>query len=330
MADGGPDGMTVSFFQRRYPSANSVLLHGPRPVLVDTGFGADVPELVDWLHRHGTTPGSLSLVLNTHSHPDHAGGNHALQHGFGRRIAAEAGDAALINGRDPDACRAQSLRQPVEAYEVTRSLAEGDLVGTGTSLFRVVMTPGHTAGHISLHSADHGILILGDALHEADLGWLYPAREGADALERAADTIERLARLPAKIGYSGHGAPILDLPAALDRARRRLGSWREDPERMAWHACKRVFSHALMLTDGLPEADIGPMLLDCPWFHDYAAHPFSLSPVDFVPVLVAEMLRSGAAAWQAGRLVATAPHTLLRPGWPETPASPATWPRLDR
>ena len=46
--------MTASFFQRPYPSANSVLLHGPRPVLVDTGFGADVPDLLAWLRGLGT------------------------------------------------------------------------------------------------------------------------------------------------------------------------------------------------------------------------------------------------------------------------------------
>ena len=39
----------AAFLQRAYPSANSILLRGARPVLVDTGFGADAPALLEWL-----------------------------------------------------------------------------------------------------------------------------------------------------------------------------------------------------------------------------------------------------------------------------------------
>ena len=318
--------MQISFFQRRYPSSNSVLLHGARPVLVDPGFGADVPELEAWLRAEGVEPQALSLIVNTHSHCDHAGGNHALQQRYGKTIAADPGEAALVNARDPDACRAQWLRQPIESYEVGRMLVDGDTVATSRTTWRVVATPGHTAGHLGLHSPEQGVLILGDALHDADIGWLNPYREGADSLERQTATIERLQRLPARIGYSGHGPAIRDLPAAFARARRRLQSWRDDPARIAWHACKRIFSQALMLTDGLTEPELAPMLLACPWFRDHAAHAFGLVPEAFAPVLVAEMLRSGAAAWSGGRLVPLAPYRPVPAGWPRGPASPAAWP----
>ena len=51
--------MSASFFQRPYPSANAVLLHGPAPVLVDTGFGADIDGLLDWLRAEGIAPERL-------------------------------------------------------------------------------------------------------------------------------------------------------------------------------------------------------------------------------------------------------------------------------
>ena len=85
----------VSFFARPYPSANVVLLHGSRPVLVDTGFGADVPALLHWLQTQDVTPAALALVVNTHFHCDHSGGNHALQAMHGVFIAAQAAEAAL-------------------------------------------------------------------------------------------------------------------------------------------------------------------------------------------------------------------------------------------
>ncbi len=319
----------VGFFQRRYPSANVVLLHGSRPVLVDTGFGADVAELLRWLDAKDVAAAKLSLVVNTHSHCDHSGGNHALQALHGTPIAAQADEAAAVNRRDPDACRADWLRQPIEPYQVDYLLRDGDQVSTGEAAWRVVATPGHTTGHISLHSAEYDILVLGDAMHVADVGWLNLYREGRDSLDRAAETIERLAALPAHIGYSGHGPAITDLPAAFSRARRRLRSWREQPERIAWHACKRIFSHGLMLTDGLAEASIPRILLDAPWFRDHAALAFGVTPEAFVPLLVSEMVRSGAAHWQNGRLVATANHQVPATGWARAPTAPAEWPPVE-
>lgn len=315
----------VSFFQRVYPSANAVLLHGSRPVLVDTGFGADVELLEHWLMAEGVPAGTLSLVVNTHSHCDHAGGNHVLQSRHGIPVAAQADEADAVNRRDPDACRAAWLRQPIEPYRVDRLLRHGNAVGTGEVAWDVVATPGHTAGHIALHSASHGILVLGDALHDSDLGWLNPYREGAESLDRAAETIEHLARLPATIGYPGHGGAITDVPAALERARRRLRSWREEPERIGWHACKRIFAHTLMLSGGLDEAGIPTVLLAAPWFRAHA-ETFGVSPEAFVPLLVAEMQRADAAQWRYGRLVATAPHHVPSPGWATAPTQPKAWP----
>lgn len=316
----------IRFFQRLYPSANSVLLTGSQPVLVDTGFGSDAAQLLAWLEQQSAPPCALALIVNTHFHSDHVGGNHALQSRFGIPAAASAPEAALINRRDPDACDALWLRQPVQAYEVGRVLAAGEEIATGDGVWTVVATPGHTAGHVSLHCRAAGAIVLGDALHNADVGWLSPCRDGAEALERTAETIERLAALPARIGYSGHGPAITDLQAALARARRRVENWRERPEQVAWHACKRIFAHALMLHDGLAEPELEPALLACPWFCDHATLAFGLSPRDFLPLLVDEMLRADAAYWAGGKLTARAAYRAPRPGWLTSPGKPAAWP----
>ena len=64
-------------------------------MLVDTGFGADTGELLRWLDAQGVAPERL-LVVNTHSHCDHAGGNHMLQARFGLSVAADPGEAAAV------------------------------------------------------------------------------------------------------------------------------------------------------------------------------------------------------------------------------------------
>ena len=139
--------MTARFFRRPYPSANSVLLTGPRPVLVDTGDSSDVPALFAWLQAQGVPPGTLALVANTHWHVDHSGGNAALQ-AMGLPVAAEAREARALNGGEADACRARWLHQPCVRYGVDRLLQAGDVLETGLRRWTVLSLPGHTATQV--------------------------------------------------------------------------------------------------------------------------------------------------------------------------------------
>lgn len=113
--------------------------------------------------------------------------------------------------------------------------------------------------------------------------------------------------------------------AAIDAGRRRYEKWLAEPQKVAWHAIKRIFAYALMLDGGLAAADVVPYLLRCPWLQDLSRHCFALEPQDFVEPVLAEMLRSGAAAWRDGRLLALTPHTPPQPGWLRTPGRPAFW-----
>ena len=315
----------IRFLERPYPSANSVLLTGPRPVLVDTGFGSDAPDLLAWLESHEVAP---ALIVNTHFHSDHVGGNHALQQRFGTPVATGAEEGESVNRRDPDACEAQWLRQPVEAYAVTRMLSDGDVIGTGDASWTVVATAGHTDGHLSLFCPGPGILILGDALHHADIGWLSPHRP--ESIEQTAATLDLLSALPAQSGYSGHGSAITDLPAALARARRRVDAWRRDRQRVGWHACKRIFAHDLMLHDGVAEAELLALLAERPWFVDHARLVFDTTPNDLMQPLVEEMLRADAAFWQDGKLRARANYRVPPPSWLRSPGQPADWAPVNR
>ena len=120
-----------------------VLVRGDRPVLVDPGYGADLAHTERLLKSAGTSPENLALIVNTHYHCDHAGSNCGLQRRHGIPIAAHRWEAELINSRDREAGGAEWLDQPVEPYEVTRALSDGDEVDAGGVTLRVVHTPGH-------------------------------------------------------------------------------------------------------------------------------------------------------------------------------------------
>ncbi len=96
----------------------------------------------------------LTHILNTHWHPDHAGGNLALKERWNCRIIGPKGEAAKIPGIDD-------------------AVSEGDIVALGASRAVVHDTPGHTAGHIVFHFTDDGAAFVGDTIFALGCGRLF-------------------------------------------------------------------------------------------------------------------------------------------------------------
>ncbi|MBA4761028.1 hydroxyacylglutathione hydrolase [Sphingomonas sp.] len=115
---------------------------------------------------------TISAIWNTHWHPDHTGGNAAIQAATGCTIIAPAAEAAKIPTAD-------------------RLVAEGDTVTLGAFQAEVIDVPAHTAGHIAYHLPDAQIIFVGDTLFAMGCGRLF---EGTAAQMFA--NMQRLAALP--------------------------------------------------------------------------------------------------------------------------------------
>lgn len=143
--------------------------------VVDPGEAAPVEAA---LEERGWT---LDLILNTHHHADHTGGNGALKRRYGARIAGPKADAHRIEGLDVP-------------------LAEGDRIAVGDHEARVIETPGHTSGHISLWFGEAGALFCADTLFALGCGRLF---EGTP--EEMWESLRRLRALPdGTTVYCGH------------------------------------------------------------------------------------------------------------------------------
>lgn len=315
------------FWQRPFPSANTLLIKDEKPVLIDSGSGLDAAATIQWLDAAMLPPEQLWLLINTHYHSDHVGGNFRLQARSHVPIAAHRWEGQLINNRNPEACSALFLRHLVEPYHVDMLLEEGEELVLGKCMLRVLHTPGHTLGHICLYLPQDKILICGDAVHSDDVAWINPFREGAGALERTMQSLDCLAQLDVQVALSGHGPLLLAPQESFDRARRRYEHWIEHPEKAGWHACKRIFAYALMLNDGLERERVAEYLLSCPWFVDYSQHFFQTQPAAFVQPFLEEMLRSKAVQWSKERLVAMTAYTKPTEEWASPWTQPDQWPR---
>ena len=122
----------------------------------------------------------LSQVLNTHWHPDHTGGNQAIQAATGCPITAPA-EAERVS-------------------KVDRIVAEGDRVPVCGAEAVVWDIPAHTAGHIAYYFEDEGMIFVGDTMFAMGCGRLF---EGT--AEQMYANMQRIAALPGDVRiYCGH------------------------------------------------------------------------------------------------------------------------------
>ncbi|MFE9491201.1 MULTISPECIES: MBL fold metallo-hydrolase [unclassified Streptomyces] len=156
----------LTWWQRPFPDANTLLLPGRHRALVDSGFAGHTDETAAWTHTHA---GNVDLVVNTRWHSDHVGGNALLQ-ARGAAVAAGTPEADAITRRDPGCCAAEYLDQPVAPYTVGLALDDGQVLRLGDADWEVVRTPGHTPGHLALWQPEERLLVVGDALSDYDVG----------------------------------------------------------------------------------------------------------------------------------------------------------------
>ncbi|MBW0106470.1 MBL fold metallo-hydrolase, partial [Pseudonocardia sp. KRD291] len=306
------------------PDANLLFLPGPHPTLIDSGFVGHAAETREWARAQAG--GRVELVVNTHWHADHVGGNAALQEA-GAGIAASAPDAEAVRRRDPGCCLAEYLDQPVSPYTVDRALDDGEAVWLGETEWEVVRTPGHTPGHLSLWQPDERLLVVGDALSDYDVGWVATALDGPDAAAVAVASLERITALHPRVLLPAHGSIPADPEAALANAHRRAQRLVDDPDGAVWYAARRIFAYAVMIRGGLPLASVEEYLLARAWLTD-AADLLRRPAEEVVVELLDTMRRSGAVVERDGLLRAAADHAEVPPETLDQPW-PRAWPTAE-
>ncbi|WP_327434751.1 MBL fold metallo-hydrolase [Streptomyces sp. NBC_01236] len=201
---------------------NAYLLLGRRPVIVDAGTPGSGQKIHDQITAHGVDPADVSLIVITHGHIDHFGSAAELHRLTGAPVAGHIADLGPYRtgrvrepylptgpmGRLLD--RNKNLHVPAEPFEPAVLIRGETSLGDFGLAARIMPTPGHTAGSVSVLT-DDGDLVAGDLVAGSFMG-LIPGKPSNppfhdDPRQNLASLREMLGLNPTAL-HVGHGTAL--------------------------------------------------------------------------------------------------------------------------
>jgi glyoxylase-like metal-dependent hydrolase (beta-lactamase superfamily II) len=213
------------------PGQAYLLRRGPEAVLVDTGIAGQGGAIAQALRGWDLDRGSLTHVVLTHWHPDHAGSAAELASWPNVQIWAHRSDAPIIRGDTGGSfpaltCAEEGLYAQIAGAipdaapsRVDRELDDNEVLDAIGAC--VLSTPGHTDGSIALHFPNAGILFTGD-IATAQQGQVVLGPFNHDRAQ-ARESFRRFADVDVDTVCFGHGQPLRGEDTAKLRAAATAG-----------------------------------------------------------------------------------------------------------
>lgn len=170
-------------------------------IIIDAGnFSArEDAQLTDFITERGLKP---IMAVNTHGHFDHAMGVGYLKETYGVKFACSSKDQFLVDSAQQSGAMFGVKCAPVPAIDI--DLDKMDEIAFGATKLRVIKTPGHTPGHVSLYNEEQKVLFTGDTLFRESIG--RTDLPGGDYSWIMTSILEQLVPLGDDVEfYPGHG-----------------------------------------------------------------------------------------------------------------------------
>ena len=213
---------------------NAYLIEGnDGNMLVDTGWNSPdaYSTITGELKNYGFTLKDISHIVITHIHPDHCGLAGKIKQLSGAEISMDEREAKLLNSRYMDvdeliketysllvangvpeneadtlskaSLPARELVVPISQYTAVK---DTDRIILDPFEFKVLSTPGHSPGHISLYEPNKKFLFTGDCiLPEITPNISFHPQSGVNPLGDYLRSLEALYDLEISFAFPGHG-----------------------------------------------------------------------------------------------------------------------------
>jgi len=287
----------VTVFQRGWLSSNNILLRGAQgTALVDSGYATHAAQTVA-LVRAALGERPLDLLVNTHLHSDHCGGNAALQAAYpALQTHIPPGLARHVRDWDAEALTYAPTGQTCPPFGFDEVLQPGTEITLGDRPWQVHAAPGHDTHSVILFEPASRVLISADALWERGFGVVFPELEGEDAFHEVGQTLDLIASLSPATVIPGHGAVFTGVDAAIAYARERLDGFVANPAKHTRHAAKVLLKFKLLELQAAPLDSFIDWAHATPYFGlMHRVHAVEVTLPQWVQTLLAELERAGAA-----------------------------------
>jgi glyoxylase-like metal-dependent hydrolase (beta-lactamase superfamily II) len=298
-----PPGVTV--FERGWLSANNVLLQGQgSTTLVDSGYVKHQAQTLA-LVQQALQDRPLDLLVNTHLHSDHCGGNRALQNHYPQlHTWIPPGLAQAVQDWSEDGLSYKPTGQNCPAFRFNGLLQPGSTHRFGDIDWQVHAAPGHDPHSVILFAPAHRLLMSADALWQNGFGVVFPELEGLGAFDEVAQTLDLIEQLNPATVIPGHGAVFTELAPALALARSKLEGFAQNPERHARYGAKVLLKFKLLEWGQISKSEFSHWAARVPYLNSlHQRFGQGLGMDDWLDMMLAELARSGAVQVEDGMLL---------------------------
>ncbi len=256
------------FIERGYLNANHFVYCSENPVLIDTGYLTSFEETAGLITGLGVSISDVRLIISTHCHSDHIGGNKIIQDQSGCDIALHKFGKYFIDTKDDWATWWRYFGQDASFFRCTKALEDGDIISIGPHQFDIIHTPGHSWDGIVLYNRDQKLLFSSDTLWEQDVATITVRVEGTTAVHALEKSLEGLAPLHVDMVYPGHGRPFNDFNDALKRGQEKIKDYLSNRKSVGNDLLKKITIYTLLTKGSVPEESFFQMLMGANWFRE--------------------------------------------------------------
>ncbi|MDM0045636.1 MBL fold metallo-hydrolase [Variovorax dokdonensis] len=295
----------VQVFERGWLSSNNILFDGgSHTALVDSGYVTHSTQTLGLVMR-ALEGRRLDLLVNTHLHSDHCGGNAALKAQFPElKVVIPPGEAEAVRAWDEDKLSYTATGQQCPRFEFDDVLAPGTEVELGQQRWQVHAAPGHDPHAVILFEPESRTLISGDALWERGFGVVFPEMWGEPSFAQVGATLDLIEQLQPALVIPGHGRIFDDAQGALIVARQRLEGFVAAPVKHARHAVKVLLKFKLLEQQRMTRPALSQWLAGSGYLEQVWQRYASDTPIQvWVEELLADLARAGAVAFVDGEIV---------------------------
>ena len=293
------------FIERGFLNGNHFAYRSEKPVLIDTAYIADFDQTAKLIKQLGIKLADVQLIISTHCHCDHIGGNRHIQDQSGCDIALHKIGKHFIDARNDRATWWGYFDQEADFFDCTIELNDGDILQVGPHEFTVMHTPGHAAEGIVLYNRRDKLLISSDTLWKNDMAVMTLQIEGSAAPFQMLESLEKLSALDVQIVYPGHGPAFTDMHKALTRTRRRLNNFLNHHDQMGLDLLKKISIYTLMMRKTVDENSFYDDLMKTHWYKETVDLYFNAEYRPIYDTIMKDFLKRGIVITQNGYMQTT-------------------------